>query len=94
MEVAYARPTLEVRVDQDEVVQAIYMPALAAACGVVSGREDLPGLREIRVVNAAGASGWVYEGAANCQTLISTPPALMRLAIAAESMPYVATDGE
>ncbi len=77
-----------IRTDQQRLDEDAYAPTLAAACGVLAGREDGWTPEAIHVVDEAERAGWTFESPENCRQLIRTPPAVMRLAIAAETKKY------
>jgi len=77
--------TLVVRTDKPKLKEAQYLPTLAATCGALAAAERslLPG--SIRVTDQSEQAGWAFMSPENCRELIRTSPAVMRMAIAAET---------
>lgn len=77
--------TLVVRTDKDHLGEAQYVPTLAATCGGLAAAERSLLPDEIRVTDQAEEAGWSFASPENCRELIRTSPAVMRMAIAAET---------
>ena len=79
---------LVVRTDQPQVSENVYLPTVAAACGVLAGQDDRWAPAEIHVLDKQERTGWTFESPDTCAELIQAPPKVMRLAIAAETKNY------
>lgn len=77
------------RINRDEVDDDSYLLTLAAACGAVT-QTPHAAVREIRILNRAGSSGWVYDNPGHCTALMRAPLASQRLAAAANSHAFSA----
>ena len=77
--------TLVVRTDKDVLSEAQYLPTLAATCGALAAAERSLLPDSIRVTDQAEQAGWSFASPENCAELIRTSPAVMRMAIAAET---------
>ena len=71
-------------INRDHVTDDTYLLALATACGAVLEVPDVH-VREIRVLNRAGTSGWVYDNPDHCGVLLQAPIATLKLSAAANS---------
>ena len=77
--------TLVVRTDKDVLSEAQYLPTLAATCGALSAADRALLPDAIRVTDQTEQAGWSFASPENCRELIRTSPAVMRMAIAAET---------
>lgn len=80
--------TLVVRTDKPTLKEAQYLPTLAATCGALAAAERSLLPDSIRVTDQAEQAGWAFMSPENCRELIRTTPAVMRMAIAAETKLY------
>ncbi len=81
---------LTLRLSVDEVDETIYLPTLAAACGALEGRPTDSPLREIRILERTGESGWAYDRPRNCPAIMQAPTHMLRLAAGADSLRWTA----
>lgn len=85
IDIASDRVTLHI--NRDEVTDDTYLLALATACGAILQVPDVH-VREIRVLNRSGTSGWVYDNPDHCGVLLQAPMATLKLSVAANSRPF------
>ncbi len=78
---------LILRSGRQTIESGMYLDLLKTACRVLEEMESASGLREIRIVNQSGQEGWVYEAPEQCATILTKPPALTALSIAAHTRP-------
>ena len=79
---------LAMRIDASRVDQDVYIPTLAAACAAVVTHRLMQELSEIHVLNRTGDHGWIFQQPRGCEVLIETPPAVLRMAAAADSIEF------
>ncbi len=81
---------LTLQLSVEEVDETIYLPTLAATCGALEGRPNATPLREIRILEQTGESGWAYDRPRNCPAIMQAPTHMLRLAAGADSLRWTA----
>lgn len=77
---------LILRSGRAKVESGMYLSLLKTACQALEKMEP-SGLREIRITNHSGEEGWVYGAPEKCGEILTKPPALTALSIAAHTQP-------
>jgi len=78
---------LILRSGREKVESGMYLSLLKTACHALERMEPASGLREIRITNHSGQEGWVYGAPEKCGEILTKPPALTALSIAAHTQP-------
>ena len=78
---------LILRSGSKKVESGRYLGLLKTACQALDKMGPESGLREIRITNQSGEEGWVYEAPEQCGEILTKPPALTSLSIAAHTKP-------
>lgn len=76
--------------DVDDVDETVYLPTLAATCGALEGQAQGRSIREIRILERTGESGWAYDRPRNCPAIMQAPTHMLRLAAGADSLRWQA----
>jgi Pentapeptide repeats (8 copies) len=78
---------LILRSGREKVGSGMYLDLLKTACQALDKMGPGSGLREIRITNQSGEEGWIYGAPEQCGEILTKPPALTSLSIAAHTKP-------
>jgi hypothetical protein len=78
---------LILRSGRQQIESSMYLGLLKTACEALQQMQPASGLREIRITNQNGQEGWIFGAPEKCGEVLTKPPALTALSIAADTKP-------